>query len=86
MSKTPKPTERSITVSVSMSRKLSLQAYGGNPYESLDVWSSETREMPSDTSQEVVDAMRQHLSRTVENDIREKSTKIIQSYKSLPPV
>lgn len=52
--------ERSITVSASYSRKVNL----GN-YESKDYWHSESRELPADSSQEQVDAMRAHLHKTV---------------------
>ena len=53
-------TERSITVSASYSRKVNL----GN-YESKDYWHSESRELPADSSQELVDRMRTYLMKTV---------------------
>lgn len=61
--------DNKITVSASYSRKINL-----GKYEMAEVWHSESRELPIDTSQEVVNAMRLHLyesvKRFVENEVK----------------
>lgn len=58
--------ERSITVGVSYSRKQSDGNYG-----TVEASEWESRDLPSDVSQEVVDAMKSKLRRTVEEKVEE---------------
>ena len=62
--------ERTITVSASFSRKINR----GN-YESVDLWTSESREMPANVDQSVVDAMRGHLMKNCEAFVNELAKK-----------
>lgn len=64
-------TDRNITIGVSMSRKISDNAYGSYEFSS---W--ESREIPADSDQTVVDALRGHLTRSVENDLKMKIERV----------
>lgn len=63
-------------ISVSASRKLSLQQYGGAPYESQDLWSSESEEIPASLDEKEVEIVRSRLRGRVEREIERQVEKV----------
>lgn len=63
--------ERKITVGASYSRKVQTA-----PYEMADIFFSESRELPANADQGVVDAMRAHLFKSCEEAVEERVARI----------
>lgn len=74
-------------IAVSKSEKIQKEQYGGPRYESIDIWSSESEEVPADLPASDVEEVRSMLRDRVNADLANQKRLIIESLdpKNSPP-
>lgn len=66
-------------IAVSKSEKIQAETYGGPKYTSIDIWSSESEEVPADLPASEVEEVRLMLRERVNADLARQKQAIIDS-------
>ena len=75
-------TDLKIVIARSFSRKLNLQKYGGNQYESADFWASYSEEVPLKAKSETQQATSEKLYSFAKRDVEESIAEFIKELAS----